>query len=47
MSHRNLILAYIVTWVIQLSYAAFLTAKWFALKRAEKEFPTYGDGPDY
>ncbi len=43
MSHRHLIIAYIVTWVIQLSYGGFLAGKWFALKRTEKQFPTYGD----
>jgi hypothetical protein len=43
MSHRHLVLAYIVTWVIQLGYAGFLTRKWFALKVAEQEFPTYQD----
>ncbi len=43
MNHRNLVLAYIVTWVIQLSYAGFLVSKWFALQRAEKLFPTYDD----
>ena len=46
MSHRNLILAYVATWVIQLSYAGFLAAKWFALKRAQRQFPTYGDGSE-
>ena len=43
MSHRNLVIAYVVTWVIQLSYGGFLTAKWFELKRAEKKYPTYED----
>lgn len=43
MSHRHLVLAYVVTWVIQLSYAGFLGAKWFSLKKTEREFPTYED----
>lgn len=43
MSHRNLIIAYIVTWVIQLSYGGFLAVKWFDLRRAEKLYPTYED----
>ncbi len=46
MSHRHLVLAYAVTWIIQLSYAGFLVGKWFALKRAERQFPIYGDGSD-
>ncbi len=43
MSHRHLVIAYVVTWVIQLSYAGFLAGKWFALRKAEREFPTYQD----
>jgi hypothetical protein len=43
MSHRHLILAYVFTWVVQLGYAGFLTRKWFALRKAQREFPTYLD----
>ena len=43
MSHRHLVIAYVITWVIQLSYAGFLTGKWFALRKAQREFPTYED----
>ncbi len=46
MSHRHLVIAYVVTWVIQLGYAGFLTGKWFALKKAEREYPTYEDVTD-
>jgi hypothetical protein len=46
MNHRHLVLAYVATWVIQLSYAGFLIAKWFSLRKAEREFPTYRDFPD-
>jgi hypothetical protein len=33
MAHRHLILAYAVTWVIQLSYLARLGLKWKAQKK--------------
>jgi hypothetical protein len=28
MFHRHLVLAYVITWVIQLGYLAFVTWKW-------------------
>jgi hypothetical protein len=46
MNQRHLVLAYVATWVIQLSYAAFLTRKWFALRKAESEYPTYQSPPE-
>ena len=33
MAHRHLILAYALTWVLQLSYAAYLAVKWRSEKR--------------
>lgn len=33
MAHRHLVLAYIVTWVFQLGYLAWLGLKWKAQKR--------------
>jgi hypothetical protein len=30
MKHRHLIAAYVVTWVIQLSYAGWVARRWFA-----------------
>ena len=34
MAHRHLILAYVLTWVLQLGYVAFLAVKWRNEKRA-------------
>jgi hypothetical protein len=34
MAHRHLILAYVLTWVLQLGYVGFLTVKWQREKRA-------------
>jgi hypothetical protein len=36
MAHRHLILAYVLTWVLQLGYVAFLGLKWRAEKRASR-----------
>jgi hypothetical protein len=36
MAHRHLVLAYVLTWVLQLGYAGFLGLKWRAEKRAER-----------
>jgi len=33
MAHRHLVLAYLLTWVIQLGYVGLLAAKWRGLKR--------------
>ena len=35
MAHRHLVLAYILTWVIQLAYVGVLAFKWRALKHAD------------
>jgi hypothetical protein len=34
MAHRHLILAYVLTWVLQLGYVGFLAVKWRNEKRA-------------
>jgi hypothetical protein len=35
MAHRHLLLAYALTWALQLGYVGLLAVKWRALKRAE------------
>jgi hypothetical protein len=37
MFHRHLVLAYTVTWVIHLSYAAYVALKWRRAKRQPSE----------
>ena len=34
MAHRHLVLAYVLTWVLQLGYLGFLGLKWQREKRA-------------
>jgi|GEM_PF-1311405 hypothetical protein len=36
MEHRHLILAYTVTWAVQLGYAGWVCLRWLKLKREEK-----------
>jgi hypothetical protein len=36
MAHRHLVLAYVLTWVLQLGYVGFLAIKWRAEKRADR-----------
>jgi hypothetical protein len=36
MAHRHLILAYVLTWVLQLGYVGFLGAKWWSEKRGDR-----------
>ena len=36
MAHRHLILAYVLTWAIQLGYVGVLVSKWRSLKRADR-----------
>lgn len=36
MAHRHLILAYVLTWVLQLGYVGFLAMKWRSAKRADR-----------
>ena len=33
MAHRHLVLAYVLTWAIQVGYLGVLVAKWRAVKR--------------
>lgn len=33
MAHRHLLLAYVLTWVLQLGYVGFLAVKWRAERR--------------
>jgi hypothetical protein len=35
MFHRHLVAAYAVTWIIQLSYLAYVGRKWILARRAE------------
>ena len=39
MAHRHLVLAYVLTWVMQLGYVGFLAVKWRAEKRAGRVVP--------
>jgi hypothetical protein len=34
MAHRHLVLAYVLTWVLQLGYVGLLAVKWRSEKRA-------------
>jgi hypothetical protein len=36
MAHRHLILAYVLTWVLQLGYVGFLAVKWWSEKRGDR-----------
>lgn len=36
LDHQFMVAAYVVTWVIQLAYLAWLAAKWRAAKKAAK-----------
>lgn len=36
MAHRHLILAYALTWVLQLGYVGFLAVKWQREQRADR-----------
>jgi hypothetical protein len=41
MAHRHLILAYVVTFVIQLGYLGWIGVKYRALRKLEHQFPAY------
>lgn len=45
MAHQHLVLAYALTCVLQLGYAAFLGVKWRKVRRMEREQPGYGKAP--
>jgi hypothetical protein len=36
MAHRHLVLAYVLTWVLQLGYVAYLAVKWRSEKRSDR-----------
>lgn len=36
LDHQFLVAAYVITWLVQLSYVAWLGLKWRAEKRAER-----------
>ena len=37
MFHRHLVLAYVVTWVLQLGYLAYAAAKWRHARKVGRE----------
>ncbi len=41
MAYHHLILAYVVTFVIQLGYLGWIGLKYRALRKLEREFPAY------
>ena len=41
MAHRHLVIAYVVTFVIQFAYLAWIGLKHRALLKLEREFPAY------
>lgn len=36
MFHRHLVAAYVVTWIVQLSYLAYAAWKWNTARKAQK-----------
>ncbi len=42
MAHQHLVLAYVLTWVLQLGYLGMLGMKWRAEKRATKAVQGFG-----
>jgi hypothetical protein len=45
MAHRHLILAYVVTFVLQFGYLGWVGLKYRALTKLEREFPPYPSTP--
>jgi len=41
MAHRHLILAYVITILVQLAYAGWVGLKYRATRKLEREFPPY------
>jgi hypothetical protein len=41
MAHNHLVMAYAVTFLIQLGYLGWVGLKYRALRRLEREFPAY------
>ena len=43
MAHQHLVIAYVITWVIQLAYLGYIGTKWAAVRKEERRIPTYPD----
>jgi hypothetical protein len=41
MAHRHLVLAYVITIVVQLGYAGWIGLKYRSVRKLEREFPPY------
>jgi hypothetical protein len=41
MAHQHLVIAYVITWVIQLGYLGWVGTKWLAVRRDERQTPAY------
>ena len=41
MAHQHLVIAYVITWVIQLGYLGWVGTKWLAVRRDERQTPSY------
>jgi hypothetical protein len=41
MAHRHLVLAYVITVIVQLGYAGWVALKSREVRRLEREFPAY------
>jgi len=41
MAHQHLVIAYVITWVIQLGYLGWVGMKWRAVRREERRIPSY------
>ncbi|HVJ07623.1 MAG TPA: hypothetical protein VM554_04520 [Acidisarcina sp.] len=41
MAHQHLVIAYVITWVIQLGYLSWVGLKWAAVRKDEKRTPAY------
>jgi hydroxypyruvate isomerase len=45
MAHRHLVLAYVLTILVQLGYAGWVGLKYMAVRKLEREFPPYPSTP--
>jgi hypothetical protein len=45
MAHRHLVLAYVITILVQLGYAGWVAWKYKAVRDLEREFPPYPAAP--
>jgi hypothetical protein len=41
MAHRHLVLAYVITIVVQLGYAGWIGLKYRSMRKLERDFPPY------